>query len=31
MLEAEMAKRKPGYADYIRTTSALVPWPPSSP
>lgn len=28
MLEAEMARRKPGYADYIRTTSALIPWPP---
>lgn len=30
MLEAEMAKRKPGYADYIRTTSALIPWPPKT-
>jgi steroid 5-alpha reductase family enzyme len=28
MLEAEMAQRKPGYDDYIRTTSALIPWPP---
>ncbi len=28
MLEAEMAQRKPGYADYIRTTNALIPWPP---
>ena len=28
ILEAEMAKRKPGYADYMRTTSALIPWPP---
>lgn len=28
ILEADMAKRKPGYADYIRTTSALIPWPP---
>ena len=28
ILEAEMAKRKPGYADYIRSTSALIPWPP---
>lgn len=28
ILEAEMAKRKAGYADYIRTTSALIPWPP---
>lgn len=30
ILEAEMAKRKPGYADYIRTTSALIPWPPKN-
>lgn len=29
MLEAEMAQRKPGYADYMRTTSALIPWPPA--
>lgn len=28
MLEAEMIKRKPGYADYVRDTSALIPWPP---
>ena len=28
MLEKEMAARKPGYADYIRSTSALIPWPP---
>lgn len=28
LLEAEMARRKPGYAEYMRTTSALVPWPP---
>jgi steroid 5-alpha reductase family enzyme len=26
MLEAEMIKRKPGYADYVRNTSALIPW-----
>ena len=26
LLEAEMARRKPGYAEYMRTTSALVPW-----
>jgi steroid 5-alpha reductase family enzyme len=26
LLEAEMAQRKPGYAEYIRTTSALIPW-----
>jgi steroid 5-alpha reductase family enzyme len=28
MLEADMARRKPGYADYMRSTSALIPWPP---
>jgi steroid 5-alpha reductase family enzyme len=28
LLEASMAKRRPGYADYMRTTSALIPWPP---
>jgi steroid 5-alpha reductase family enzyme len=27
-LEESMAKRRPGYADYMRTTSALIPWPP---
>lgn len=27
LLEAEMMKRKPGYADYVRSTSALIPWP----
>lgn len=26
LLEAEMAQRKPGYAEYIRSTSALIPW-----
>jgi len=26
LMEAEMAKRKAGYAEYIRTTSALIPW-----
>ncbi len=30
ILEAEMARRKPGYADYIRNTSALIPWPPKN-
>ena len=30
ILEEDMAKRKPGYAEYIRTTSALIPWPPRS-
>ncbi len=28
LLEKEMAARKPGYADYIAKTSALIPWPP---
>jgi steroid 5-alpha reductase family enzyme len=28
LLEESMAKRRPGYADYMRTTSALIPWPP---
>lgn len=28
LLEAEMMRRKPGYADYVARTSALVPWPP---
>lgn len=30
LLEAEMVQRKPGYAEYVRTTSALIPWPPKS-
>jgi steroid 5-alpha reductase family enzyme len=28
MVEARMAHDRPGYADYIRTTSAFIPWPP---
>ncbi|TJY65206.1 DUF1295 domain-containing protein [Sinimarinibacterium sp. CAU 1509] len=28
LLEAEMIQRKRGYADYVRTTNALIPWPP---
>jgi steroid 5-alpha reductase family enzyme len=28
LLEDSMAKRRPGYAEYMRTTSALIPWPP---
>ena len=28
MLEAGMGRRKPGYADYMRSTNALIPWPP---
>ena len=26
LVEAEMIRRKPGYAEYVRTTSALLPW-----
>jgi len=28
LLERDMAQRKPGYAEYMRTTSPLIPWPP---
>lgn len=28
MLEEHLLKSRPGYADYIRTTSMLLPWPP---
>lgn len=28
LMETEMMRRKPGYADYVRTTSALIPLPP---
>ncbi|MFM0500611.1 DUF1295 domain-containing protein [Paraburkholderia caffeinilytica] len=28
LLEESMAKRRAGYAEYMRTTSALIPWPP---
>ncbi len=28
MLEARLAETRAGYRDYMRTTSALVPWPP---
>lgn len=28
MLDAHLAKTKPGYAEYMRRTSAFVPWPP---
>lgn len=30
LLEAEMAQRKKGYAEYVRTTSVLIPWPPKA-
>jgi steroid 5-alpha reductase family enzyme len=30
LLEAELARRKAGYAEYMRTTNALVPWPPKA-
>lgn len=29
--EAQSARSRPGYADYIRTTSMLIPWPPKKP
>ena len=28
LMEAEMIRRKPGYAEYVRQTSALIPFPP---
>ena len=28
LTEAQSARSRPGYADYIRTTSMLIPWPP---
>jgi steroid 5-alpha reductase family enzyme len=28
MVEAQMAQERPEYAEYIKTTSALIPWPP---
>lgn len=31
LLEAEMAVRKPGYAEYMKRTSMLLPWPPRRP
>ena len=30
LLEEELIKRKPGYAEYVRTTSMLIPFPPKS-
>jgi steroid 5-alpha reductase family enzyme len=30
LLEAELMRRKPGYRDYVRRTSVLIPWPPRS-
>ena len=30
ILEAHLVKSRPGYADYMRTTSMFVPWPPRS-
>jgi steroid 5-alpha reductase family enzyme len=29
--EAHLAQSRPGYAEYIRTTSAFIPWPPKRP
>lgn len=30
LLETELMRRKPGYRDYVRRTSILIPWPPRS-
>ena len=30
MLERDIAERRPGYAEYVRRTSAFFPWPPRS-
>jgi steroid 5-alpha reductase family enzyme len=30
MVEAQMARERPEYAEYVRTTSALIPWPPKA-
>lgn len=27
LMEKDMMRRKPGYADYVRSTSVLIPWP----
>lgn len=31
LLEKDMEERRPAYADYVRRTSAFVPWPPDEP
>jgi len=28
LLERRLGKKNPGYEDYVRRTSAFVPWPP---
>jgi len=28
MLEESLARRRPGYAEYIQRTSGFIPWPP---
>lgn len=30
MVEAQMIRERPGYAEYVRTTSPLIPWPPKA-
>jgi steroid 5-alpha reductase family enzyme len=30
LTEQQTAKTRPEYADYIRTTSAFIPWPPKA-
>ncbi len=31
MVEEQMIRERPGYAEYVRSTSALIPWPPKKP
>lgn len=31
LLEQDMAERRPAYRDYVRRTSAFIPWPPRAP
>lgn len=31
LLERDIEERRPGYAEYVRRTSAFVPWPPTGP
>jgi steroid 5-alpha reductase family enzyme len=31
LLESTIGQRRPGYADYVKRTSALIPWPPRRP
>ena len=31
MVESQMAAERPEYAEYMRSTSAFIPWPPKKP